>query len=129
MADIQKGKISTIEGPLDINGNCTRARVVTEDVYGIVTKPLIISPDIRGDAGLLTKGTEVIFAVFPDQSGIVLCRADGEVYSGLRIENGVLYVSRGTSAPDVFIKDGVMHVSGGVPTSTAFVKHGILHLS
>ena len=78
MADIQKGKISTIEGPLDNNGNDTRARVIPVQADGVVTKPLVIAKQLRGEAGKLTKGTDVIFAVFPDQSGIVLCRADGE---------------------------------------------------
>ena len=77
MADVQKGKISTIEGPADEKGNSTRARVIPESADGIVTKPLVIASQLRGDAGNLTKGTEVVFAVFPDQSGIILCRADG----------------------------------------------------
>ena len=77
MADVKKGKISTIEGPADENGNSTRARVIPESADGIVTKPLVIASQLRGDAGNLTKGTEVVFAVFPDQSGIILCRADG----------------------------------------------------
>ena len=81
MADIQKGKISTIEGPLDDKGNHTRARVIPSQSDGIVTKPLIINAAIRGDAGNLTKGTEIVFAVFPDQSGIVICRADGEIFA------------------------------------------------
>lgn len=78
MAEIQKGKISTIEGPLDENGNNTKARIIPEQADGVVTKPLVLAKQLRGDAGKLTKGTDVIFAVFPDQSGIVLSRADGE---------------------------------------------------
>lgn len=78
MADIQKGKISTIEGPADGNGNNTRARVIPEQADGVVTKPLVIAEQLRGKAGNLTKGTEVIFAIFPDQTGIIFCRADGE---------------------------------------------------
>ena len=79
MADIQKGKISTIEGPTDTNGNSTRARVIPEQADGVVTKPLVIASHLR-EAGNLTKGTEVVFAVFPDQSGIIFCRADGELF-------------------------------------------------
>ena len=78
MAYIQKGKISTIEGPLDDNGNNTKARVIPEQSDGVVTKPLVITKQLRGESGKLAKGTDVIFAVFSDQSGIVLCRADGE---------------------------------------------------
>ena len=80
MAEIQKGKISTIEGPADKNGNKTRARVIPEQADGVVTKPLVIAADIRGQDGKLSKGTEVVFAVFPDQSGIILARADGEFF-------------------------------------------------
>ena len=80
MADIQKGKISTIEGPADENGNYTRARVILEHADGLITRPLVIASQLRGTAGNLTKGTEVVFAVFPDQSGVILCRADGELY-------------------------------------------------
>lgn len=80
MADIQKGRISTIEGPADNNGNKTRARVIPEQADGVVTKPLVIASDIRGQYGKLTKGTEVVFAVFADQTGIILARADGECF-------------------------------------------------
>ena len=78
MAEIQKGKISTIEGPVDENGNNTRARVLPDQADGVVTKPLVISSHIRGAGGNLNKGTEVVFAVFPDQTGFIFCRADGE---------------------------------------------------
>jgi hypothetical protein len=81
VADIQKGKISTIEGPLDKNGNQTRARIIPEQSDGIVTKPLVIIDTLRGDAGNLTKGTDVVFVVFSDQSGIILSRADGESFA------------------------------------------------
>ena len=84
MADIQKGIISTNEGAADANGNRTRARVIPEQADGVITKPLVIPKPLRGNAGALAKGTEVIFAVFPDQSGIILGRADGEW-------NGILY--------------------------------------
>ena len=76
MADIQKGKISTIEGPEDENGNSTRARVIPDRAGGIVTKPLAICEQMRG-SDKLTKGAEVVFAIFPDQTGIILCFADG----------------------------------------------------
>ena len=56
------------------------ARVIPDQADGIVTKPLVINKTLRGDAGRLSKGTEILFAVFPDQTGIVLCRTDGEIY-------------------------------------------------
>lgn len=74
MAEIQKGKISTIEGSLDGYNNRTMARVIPLQADVVVTKPLVISEQLRGN---LEKGTEVIFAVFPDQTGIILSRADG----------------------------------------------------
>ena len=80
MADIQKGKISTIEGPADKNGNSTRARVIPEQSDGVVTKPLVIASQLRGDAGNLNKGTDVVFVMFSDQSGIILSRTDGELF-------------------------------------------------
>ena len=78
MADIQKGRISTVEGPRDTNGSLSMARVIPYQSSGIVTRPLVIAEHIRGAAGKLVKGTEVVFAVFPDQTGIILCRADVE---------------------------------------------------
>lgn len=73
MAELQKGKISTIEG--------NTARVVPDQVDGTVTKPLTIHASLRGSAGNLKKGTEVVFVVFPDRSGLILYRADGELYT------------------------------------------------
>ena len=98
MADIQKGKISTIEGPADINGNSTRARVIPEQADGIITKPLVIAEQLRGSAGNLTKGTEVVFAIFPDQSGIILCRADGEWFGTI---NGDVTVTGNITAANI----------------------------
>ena len=80
MADIQKGIISTIEGPADGNGNNTRARVVPEQADGVVSRPLVIPSLLRGQAGKLSKGTEVVFVMFEDQTGLILSRADGEWY-------------------------------------------------
>ena len=78
MAELQKGIISTIEGPTDSNGNYTRARIEPEQAQGIVTRPLVIPFLLRGDSGKLEKGTEVVFVLFPDQTGLVVDRADGE---------------------------------------------------
>ncbi len=72
MANLQKGYISTIEG--------TTARVVPDEEPETVTPALGIHASIRGDLRKLKKGTAVIFVVFPDRTGLVLCRADGEVY-------------------------------------------------
>ena len=114
MAEIQKGRISTIEGPADKNGNHTKARVIPAQADGVVTKPLVIASQLRGKAGNLTKGTEVVFAVFPDQSGIILCRADGEWYGTI---HGDVTVTGNLTADDIktdslaSVND---HVHGGV---------------
>lgn len=114
MADIQKGKISTIEGPADGNGNNTRARVIPNQADGVITKPLVIASQLRGEAGDLTKGTEVVFAVFPDQTGIIFSRADGEWFGTI---HGDVTVTGKLTANDV--KTNTLtsvnnHVHGGV---------------
>lgn len=72
MANIQKGFISTIDG--------ITARVVPDEEPGTITPALQIHASIRGSLGELRKGTAVVFVVFPDRTGLVLCRADGETY-------------------------------------------------
>ena len=118
MADIQKGKISTIEEPLDVNGNKTRARVIPRQADGVVTKPLVIVDRLRGEAGNLTKGTEVVFAVFPDQSGIILCRADGEwngtIYGDTKVAGKIEALDVKTKA----LKSVNTHIHGGVETGS-----------
>lgn len=118
MADIQKGKISTIEGPTDRNGNYTRARVIPEHADGVVTKPLVIASQLRGKSGNLTKGTEVVFAAFSDQSGIILSRTDGEWYGTIC---GDVTVEGAFTASDV--KTDTLtsvngHVHGGVESGS-----------
>lgn len=119
MADIQKGKISTIEGPTDSNGNNTRARVIPEQADGVITKPLVIASQLRGKAGNLTKGTEVVFAMFPDQSGIIFSRADGEWYGMIY---GDIKVAGKITADDVktdTLTSVNNHVHGGVESGSS----------
>ena len=42
MAQIEKGVILTIEGPVDRNGDNTRARVQPQAKAGLVSRPLTI---------------------------------------------------------------------------------------
>ena len=79
MAEIQKGIISTIEGPKDGKGNYTRAKVAPDQYGSALTKPLVIDKPLRGTDGGLKKGTPVIYVVFPDLTGMILCRSDGEL--------------------------------------------------
>ena len=119
MADVQKGKISTIEGAVDTNGNSTRARVIPEQADGVVTKPLVIASHLRGKAGNLTKGTEVVFAVFADQSGIILSRADGEWYGTIC---GDVTVTGNLAVNDVktdTLSSVNNHVHGGVDSGSS----------
>jgi len=78
MADIQKGKISSIEAsPLDNNGLATKAKVFSL-TGGSVTMPLTIPWYLRGAMGNLAADVEVVFALFEDKTGYILGRADGE---------------------------------------------------
>lgn len=78
MAEVQKGKISKIEGPNDNNGNPTRARVLPATSDGAPSRPYVIPWWLRGPAGNLAAGVEVAFATFDDLTGIILARMDGE---------------------------------------------------
>lgn len=78
MAQINKGKISTIEGAADSNGDKTAARVLPDTADGVVTRPLVIPWHLRGKKGDLKPGVGVVFVQFDDGEGILISRADGE---------------------------------------------------
>ena len=66
---IDKGKIST----LSADG---RTATVVPDFDGAgVTVPLVIPFFL---AGSLTVKMPVVYAIFPDNTGVILCRMDGE---------------------------------------------------
>ncbi len=75
---IQKGKISSVEGKADRNGDKTTARVLPSTADSMVTRPLTIPWYLRGEMGNLTPGTEVAYAMFEDGTGVILSRMDGE---------------------------------------------------
>ena len=81
---IQKGKISSVEGKADRNGDKTTARVLPSTADSMVTRPLTIPWYLRGEMGNLTPGTEVAYAMFEDGTGIILSRMDGECKAGRR---------------------------------------------
>ena len=81
---IQKGKISSVEGKADRNGDKTTARVLPSTADSMVTRPLTIPWYLRGEMGNLTPGTEVAYAMFEDGTGIILSRMDGE-WDGIRV--------------------------------------------
>lgn len=102
---IQKGKISTVEGAADRNGDKTTARVLPCTADGMVTRPLTIPWWLRGKMGNLKPGDEVAYAMFEDGTGIILSRIDGEwdgtVPGSVKVEKG-----------DVTVPDGDVTASG-----------------
>ena len=72
---IEKGKITSIDG--------NTARVIPCNEYGLVSAQAVIPWHMRGATGNIAKGTEVIYAVFDDQTGVLLMRADGNWGSSL----------------------------------------------
>ena len=77
MSYIEKGIILTIEGEADRNNNKTKARVQSKTAEGTTTLPLTIPWYLRGSMGMLKKGTEVVYALFDDATGVILARMDG----------------------------------------------------
>ena len=71
MAQVQKGIVLSLEA------GGTRARVQPASQNDQVSRPLVIPWHMRGAAGHLTKGSEVVFVIFEDQTGLLLSRADG----------------------------------------------------
>ena len=70
MGQINKGKIAGISG--------NTARVLPSDASAKPTAKITIPWHLRGGAGNLTKGTEVVYVEFDDSTGLLLGRADGE---------------------------------------------------
>lgn len=115
---IQKGKISTVEGAADRNGDKTTARVLPCTADGMVTRPLTIPWWLRGKMGNLKPGDEVAYAMFEDGTGIILSRMDGEwdgtVPGSVKVEKG-----------DVNVPDGDVTASGiSLKTHTHAGVHG-----
>lgn len=115
---IQKGKISTVEGAADRNGDKTAARVLPCTADGMVTRPLTIPWWLRGKMGNLKPGDEVAYAMFEDGTGIILSRMDGEwdgtVPGSVKVEKG-----------DVTVPDGDVTASGiSLNTHTHAGVHG-----
>lgn len=98
MGIIDKGKIATING--------TTCRVIPSNSPNLVSSNIVIPWHLQGSAGNLTKGTEVIFATFDDQTGILLARADGVwnaslpalTVGGINVSNHTHSVSEGSTS-------------------------------
>lgn len=120
MANLQKGKISTIEGDADRNGDKTAARVLPDTADGVVSRPLVIPWYLRGKMGDLQPQDAVVYVVFEDGTGIILSRMDGEwpgiipgdvelIKGALKITDKDLIVEKGNEtvkAGDVIITNG-----------------------
>lgn len=72
------GRIHRIEAMTDEHGCPTMARVLPSTSDTAPTMPLVIPWWLRGTLGNLETGTDVVFAVFEDRTGIIISRADGE---------------------------------------------------
>ena len=70
MGTINKGTIASVSG--------NTARVTPSDANANPTARITIPWHLRGDAGNLKKGTEVVYVEFDDATGLLLGRADGE---------------------------------------------------
>lgn len=68
MALNQKGKVSSVAAD-----GCRAA--VTPHGGGIVTPPLLVPFYL---IGAVPVGTEVAYTIFEDNTGVILCRMDGE---------------------------------------------------
>lgn len=66
---IDKGKITSIDGD--------SVRVVPCNESGLVSARVVVPWHLRNSSGNLAKGTEVIYVIFDDQTGMLLGRADG----------------------------------------------------
>ena len=108
---IQKGKISSVEGKADRNGDKTTARVLPSTADSMVTRPLTIPWYLRGEMGNLTPGTEVAYAMFEDGTGIILSRMDGEwdgiVPGDITVKKRILSPSWGENLTGAFRVDVV----------------------
>lgn len=70
MGIINKGTIASIDG--------NTARVVPAEANAKPTTKITIPWHLRGDTGLLKKGTGVVYVEFEDSTGLLLGRTDGE---------------------------------------------------
>lgn len=105
MGEVKKGVILTIEGEKDRNDNYTMARVKSLSGGEAPTLPIVIPWYLRGKVGQLDKGTEIVFALFEDASGVILSRADGN-WTGQFEEKDL----------KIDLKDNICYVQGQIQT-------------
>ena len=125
---IQKGKISSVEGKADRNGDKTTARVLPSTADSMVTRPLTIPWYLRGEMGNLTPGTEVAYAMFEDGTGIILSRMDGEwdgiVPGDITVKKGALTMQdKGISVPSADVTATGISLTGHTHTDSTRRHH------
>ena len=130
-----KGKISSV-------ANDGGMATVTPYNGGIVT-PFLVVPQFLN--GILFVGDPVVYALFQDNTGIIMARADGvggnsgsggegdgedgetAISVSASIENNVLVVTAGdNSGVSAYVNDGVLHVTQSGDDITAYVRDGVL---
>lgn len=106
---IQKGKISSVEGKADRNGDKTTARVLPSTADSMVTRPLTIPWYLRGEMGNLTPGTEVAYAMFED----------GIVPGDITVKKGALTMQdKGISVPSADVTATGISLTGHTHTDS-----------
>ncbi|MCM1040420.1 MAG: hypothetical protein NC434_13970 [Ruminococcus sp.] len=118
MGTIEKGVILTLEGNRDRNKNYTKAKVQAASAEGTSTLPLSIPWYLRGNMGSLEKGTEVVYAVFDDQTGVILSRLDGS-WDGCFEESALMIDTQGH---DLQI-EGNINVSEGITGNRIVIQN------
>ena len=117
MSYIEKGIILTIEGEADRNENPTKARVQSKTAEGTTTLPLTIPWYLRGSMGMLKKGTEVVYALFDDATGVILARMDGN-WEG-KMEETQLFIDLMDTTATV---QGSIDVSDGITGENSVIN-------
>ena len=96
------GTISAFGDEKDVNDNPTACTIAPLMQDGVVTPEFSIQYWLRGNMGKLEVGTKVVYIQFPDGSGTVIARADGN-WDGILPDE--LLTERGvTVTKDVLIK-------------------------
>ena len=115
---IQKGNISSLENPTDENGDNTRARVAPSISKDDVTRPLTIPWWLRGKMGNLEVGTEIIYVLFEDLTGIILSRMDGNWLGEITGDIAITGVVTALDFTTNKVSSHNSHVHGGIMAGT-----------
>lgn len=96
------GTISAFGSEKDRNNNPTKCTIAPLMQEGVVTPEFSIQYWLRGNMGKLEVGTKVVYIQFPDGSGTVIARADGN-WDGI-LPDELLTEKGVTVTKDVLIK-------------------------